>query len=210
MRTQNSIEVVMFKFAPPENTRMRILEAAHEEIYENGFQGMRIDAILQKTQLAKGALYHYFPSKLSIGYAVVDEIILGHFMQFWQEFLKPGEDPISGLQKMFLWKAECFSSEQNFKGCPCNNLTQEMSALDEGFKDRLQNVMMTIHKSVCAALKEGQNNGFVKKDLDPNNTTLFLLSSYQGIMGTAKCMQAPEMLTQLFTTLNSYLDTLRA
>jgi TetR/AcrR family transcriptional regulator, transcriptional repressor for nem operon len=200
----------MFKFAPPENTRMRILEAAHEEIYEHGFQGLRIEAILQKTQLAKGALYHYFPSKLAIGYAVVDEIILGHFMQMWSEFLQPGKDPILALQNLFKWKAECYQAEQTFNGCPCNNLVQEMSALDEGFKDRLQNVMMTIHKSVCTALAEGQANGFVKKDLDPNNTTLFLLSSYQGIMGTAKCMQAPEMLAQLFSTLNSYLDTLRA
>lgn len=200
----------MFTLAPPENTRMRILEAAHEEIYENGFQGLRIDAILQKTQLAKGALYHYFPSKLAIGYAVVDEILLGHFMQFWQEFLKPGEDPITGLQKMFLYKAECYYSEKTFNGCPCNNLAQEMAAIDDGFKERLQNVMMTIHQSVCQSLTEGQANGFVKQDLDPNNTTLFLLSSYQGIMGTAKCMQAPEMLFQLFSTLNSYLDTLRA
>jgi TetR/AcrR family transcriptional regulator, transcriptional repressor for nem operon len=199
----------MFKFAPPENTRMRILEAAHEEIYENGFQGMRIDAILQKTQLAKGALYHYFPSKLSIGYAVVDEIMLGHFKEFWQEFLKPGEDPITGLQNMFLWKAECFLTEKTFNGCPCNNLIQEMSAIDEGFRDRLQNVMMTIHKSACEALTEGQTNGFVRKDIDPYQTTLFLLSSYQGIIGTAKCMQAPQMLTQLFSTLNAYLDTLR-
>lgn len=199
----------MFKLAPPENTRMRILEAAHEEIYENGFQGLRIEAILQKTQLAKGALYHYFPSKLSIGYAVVDEIILGHFMQFWQEFLKPGEDPITGLQKMFLFKAQCYLSEKTFNGCPCNNLAQEMAAIDEGFKERLQNVMMTIHKAVSDAFLEGQSNGFVKKDLDPNNAALFLLSSYQGIMGAAKCMQAPELLTQLFTTLNSYLDTLR-
>jgi len=206
----NKYETFMFTFAPPENTRMRILEAAHEEIYEHGFQGMRIDAVLQKTQLAKGALYHYFPSKLSIGYAVVDEILLGHFMQMWQEFLKPGEDPISGLQKMFMWKAECYLSEMQFNGCPCNNLAQEMAAIDEGFKDRLQNVMMAIHKSVCDSLAEGQANGFVKKDFDPHHTTLFLLSSYQGIMGTAKCMQAPEMLKQLFIILNSYLDTLRS
>jgi TetR/AcrR family transcriptional regulator, transcriptional repressor for nem operon len=200
----------MFKFAPPENTRMRILEAAHEEIYENGFQGMRIDAILQKTQLAKGALYHYFPSKLTIGYAVVDEIIMGHFKEFWQEFLKPGEDPITGLQKMFLWKAECFLTEKTFNGCPCNNLVQEMSAIDEGFRDRLQNVMMTIHKSIFDAFSQGQQNGFVRKDIDPDQTTLFLLSSYQGIIGTAKCMQEPQILTKLFSTLNSYLDTLRA
>lgn len=200
----------MFTFAPPENTRMRILEAAHEEIYENGFQGLRIEAILQKTQLAKGALYHYFPSKLSIGYAVVDEIILGHFMQMWSEFLKPGEDPILALQNLFRWKAECYQTEQIFNGCPCNNLVQEMSAIDSGFRDRLQNVMLTIHKTVSEALVEGQQNGFVRKDIDADQTTLFLLSSYQGIMGTAKCMQSPQMLTQLFNTLGTYLETLRA
>ena len=39
-----------------ETTRTRILEAAREEIFQNGYQGMRIDSILQKTNLAKGAL----------------------------------------------------------------------------------------------------------------------------------------------------------
>ena len=199
----------MFVCPPPENTRMRILEAANEEMYVNGFQGLRIEAILQKTQLAKGALYHYFPSKLSIGYAVVDEIVLGHFLQVWQEFLKPGEDPLQGMKNVFMWKAEFYQTEKIFNGCPCNNLIQEMAAIDDGFKQRLQNVMMTIHQTVCQALIEGQSNGFVKKDIDPNSTTLFLFSSYQGIMGTAKCMQAPNMLKQLFSTLNSYLDTLR-
>ncbi|MBK8188474.1 MAG: TetR/AcrR family transcriptional regulator [Cellvibrio sp.] len=199
----------MFVCPPPENTRMRILEAAYEEMYVNGFQGLRIEAILQKTQLAKGALYHYFPSKLSIGYAVVDEIVLGHFLQVWQEFLKPGEDPLQGMKNVFMWKAEFYQTEKIFNGCPCNNLIQEMAAIDDGFKQRLQNVMMTIHQTVCQALIEGQSNGFVKKDIDPNSTTLFLFSSYQGIMGTAKCMQAPNMLKQLFSTLNSYLDTLR-
>ena len=130
-------------------------------------------------------------------------------MQVWQEFLKPGEDPLQGMKNVFMWKAEFYQTEKIFNGCPCNNLIQEMAAIDDGFKQRLQNVMMTIHQTVCQALIEGQSNGFVKKDIDPNSTTLFLFSSYQGIMGTAKCMQAPNMLKQLFSTLNSYLDTLR-
>jgi hypothetical protein len=39
---------------------------------------------------------------------------------------------------------------------------------------------------------------------------MFIFSSYQGIMGAAKCMQAPELLIDLFGTLNDYIDTLRA
>ena len=71
-----------------ETTRTRILEAAREEIFQNGYQGMRIDSILQKTNLAKGALYHYFPNKLALGYAVVDEVLMGHFQNVWEDFFQ--------------------------------------------------------------------------------------------------------------------------
>jgi TetR/AcrR family transcriptional repressor of nem operon len=191
-------------------TRTRILEAAHEEIYQNGYQGMRIEAILQKTNLAKGALYHHFPNKLALGYAVVDEILMGHFQQVWNNFLEQHKDPISALQQLFLHKAELYQSEANFNGCPLNNLNQEMAAIDTGFHQRLQNVMEAIYTTIVCALEQGQREGCVHKDINPERISMFVLSSYQGIMGAAKCMQAPELLKDLFGTLNDYLNTLRA
>lgn len=193
-----------------EQTRTRILEAAHEEIYQNGYQGMRIEAILQKTNLAKGALYHHFPNKLALGYAVVEEILMGHFQQVWNSFLEQHKDPLSALQQLFIYKADLFQSEDCFNGCPLNNLNQEMAALDAGFHQRLQQVMEAIHSTIVCALEQGQKDGLVRGDINPTRISLFVLSSYQGIMGAAKCMQAPELLNDLFGTLSDYLDTLRA
>src|SRR5438477_616209 len=51
-------------------TRRAILNAAFEEIYANGFHASSIDAILARTELTKGALFHQFASKLELGYAV--------------------------------------------------------------------------------------------------------------------------------------------
>ncbi len=45
-------------------TRQVILEAAYEEIHARGFQGASLSKILSSTSLTKGALYHYFPTKL--------------------------------------------------------------------------------------------------------------------------------------------------
>lgn len=81
----------------PEHTRTRILEAAHEEIYQHGYQGMRIEAILQKTNLAKGALYHHFPNKLSLGYAVVEEILMEHFQTLWNQFIDNHPNPLTAI-----------------------------------------------------------------------------------------------------------------
>lgn len=193
-----------------EHTRTRILEAAHEEIYQNGYQGMRIDAILQKTNLAKGALYHHFPNKLALGYAVVEEILMGHFQQVWDGFVTQHRDPLTALQNLFMWKAECFQTSICFNGCPLNNLNQEMAAIDDGFHQRLEMVMESIHMTIVKSLEQGQEDGYVRKEINPTRISLFVLSSYQGIMGAAKCMQAPELLGDLFGTLNDYIDTLRA
>jgi TetR/AcrR family transcriptional regulator, transcriptional repressor for nem operon len=193
-----------------EQTRTRILEAAREEIFQNGYQGMRIDSILQKTNLAKGALYHHFPNKLALGYAVVDEVLMGHFQSVWQEYFQQHKDPLTTLQQMFVCKAESFQNAVSFNGCPMNNLNQEMAAIDDGFHQRLEKVFENAHMTIVNALKEGQINGIVRKDIDPVKISMFIFSSYQGIMGAAKCMQAPELLIDLFGTLNDYIDTLRA
>lgn len=192
-----------------EHTRARILEAAQEEIYENGYQGMRIETILQKTQLAKGALYHHFPNKLALGYAVVDEILLEHVKANWSEFSSKYPNPLTAIQQLFLWKADVYKNEIRFKGCPLNNLNQEMASIDKGFHERLEKIMETIHGSIVTALEQGQQQGLVREDINPGKIAMFIMASYQGIIGAAKCMQAPQLLTDLFGTLNEYIDTLR-
>lgn len=192
-----------------EPTRTRILEAAREEIFQNGYQGMRIDAILQKTKLAKGALYHYFPNKLALGYAVVDEVLMGHFQTVWEEFFQQHKNPLTTLQQIFVYKAQSFQNAASFNGCPLNNLNQEMAAIDDGFHQRLEKVFENAHMTIVHALEQGQVDGLVRKEIDPVKISMFVFSSYQGIMGAAKCMQAPELLGDLFGTLNDYIDTLR-
>ena len=56
------------------DTRQVILEAAYEEIHVRGFQAASLSKILSSTNVTKGALYHYFPTKLALGYAVVDPL----------------------------------------------------------------------------------------------------------------------------------------
>lgn len=193
-----------------ESTRARILQAAHEEMYEHGFQGLRIDAVLKKTNLAKGALYHYFPTKLALGYAVLDEVIMGFFQENWNDFLYASNDPLQALKDFFQKKCGDLQSEECFNGCPLTNLVQEMSTLDEGFRQRLQVVMANIVSIVATALHQGQIDGIVRKDIDPKKIAPFILSSYQGIMGASKCIESVEAIVELFDTLGEYVESLRA
>lgn len=179
-------------------------------MYEHGYQGLRIDAVLKKTQLAKGALYYYFPNKLSLGYAVVDECIMGFFQRTWGDFLSASNDPLLAIQNFFQKKCADLHAGESFNGCPLNNLIQEMSTLDEGFHLRLQKVTVNIVTAVSAALQQGQLDGIVRHDINPQKIAAFVLSSYQGIMGSAKGMQSRELMVDLFDTLGEYVESLRA
>ena len=69
------------------STRDKILMAGFQEMYQHGYQGMRIDQVLSATGLAKGALYHHFPNKVSLAYAIVDEILYEQSKQQFDESL---------------------------------------------------------------------------------------------------------------------------
>ena len=191
------------------SARERILQAAHEEMYEHGFQGLRIDAVLKKTQLAKGALYHYFPTKLALGYAVVDECLIVFFQKMWGELFGATNDPLQAIIDCFNKKCSDFQLGEAFNGCPLNNLMQEMSTLDEGFHCRLQAVIANIVATTANALLQGQKKGIVRSDINPQKVAMFILSSYQGIMGMAKCIQSPEIMVDLFDALGRYVESLR-
>lgn len=192
----------------PEETRQRILQAGFEEMYENGYQGMRIDAILKKTGLAKGALYHHFPNKKSLGYAVVEEVIVDLDTQFL-DLLTSIEDPIEANCELLRRVCAFTTLDDIHHGCPANNLSQEMAGLDEGFKQRLSSIYEMRVNAIQDSLERGKRMGCVRSDLDTYNVAGFIISSYNGIVGAGKCTGDIELFRSLVSTLIDYVTSLR-
>ncbi len=55
----------------PEERLPQILEAARDEFAERGYGGARMTAVAERAGIAKGLIYHYFPSKESLFRATV-------------------------------------------------------------------------------------------------------------------------------------------
>lgn len=192
----------------PENTRLRILKAAFAEIYKHGFQGMRIDQVLAETGLKKGALYHHFSGKQALGYAVLEELIEKRITEIWIDPLATYDDPIAGLKTIFdnagnIWKNGYFNL-----GCPLNNLAQEMSPIDEGFRERIQNFFRKWQNAIAEALLRGQEKGFVRQDIDIQETAGFIITVIEGAFGFAKITQDKDKYFKCGKQLEMYLDML--
>lgn len=55
-------------------TRQHLLEAATELFADRGFEGTSIEAVLERTGVSRGSLYHHFASKERLFEAVVEEV----------------------------------------------------------------------------------------------------------------------------------------
>lgn len=177
-----------------EQTRGRILEAAFMEIYRNGYQGMRVDDVLEVTGLTKGALYYHFLNKQALGYAVVDEVISATMEAMWIAPLQNADDPLMGLIQVIEQLPDTKPPEMIEYGCPLNNLAQEMSPLDEGFRTRLNKVFKCWHDATQHALEQARDTDIIRQNVDCDETATFVLAALEGCIGIAKTAQSRERL----------------
>jgi len=193
----------------PDVTRDKLLKAAFEEIYRRGFQAASLDTILAKAGVSKGALYHHFPDKASLGYAVVDEVVKGLLLERWGVLEPPSGDPITALQRILRGRVANLTSREVELGCPLNNLAQEMSPLDQRFRRGVNATFDIWTDAVAKDLGRGQAEGTVRKDVDPRKIAAFVVASIEGSFGLAKGAQSASMLRSNLEVLSSFLESLR-
>ena len=194
----------------PENTRLKIINAAFQEIHKHGYQGMRVDQVLKNTGLKKGALYHHFSSKQDLGYAVLEERIQKRISEMWIDPLKNFSNPLEGIHALFEGLNKVWSDEFFILGCPLNNLAQEMSPVDEGFRVRIEKVFQHWKSTISEALKSGQQQGIVDTSINTDDCAIFILAAMEGALGMTKNQQNKEVYYSCGRELKRYLSTLKA
>jgi AcrR family transcriptional regulator len=193
----------------PEGTRARILQAAFQEFYKHGFQGGSVNHSVEMAGTTKGALFHHFAGKQELGYAVLDEVIGPVLQQRWLAPLADSRDPLADIKRSFRqFVREDIKSGHFVQGCPLNNLAQEMSPLDEGFRKRIDKFYLTWRKRVAVALTDGIKAGTVRRGMVPEQAAALIVASQMGIWGTGKSSRSAELMTEAGEAVCSYLDSL--
>lgn len=193
----------------PDLTRQKLLEAAFGEIHRNGFQAASITQILSDTGLTKGALYHHFPDKKALGLAVIEEVIRPALAALMFAPLADTRQPLAALQALLAAKAAEDDPMVVTLGCPLNNLMQEMSPVDEGFRLQLNGVFADWVGVVAAALERGKTAGEVRRDVDAEATAFFIVSALEGCVGMSKNTQSVPAYRSCLAQLGRFLDTLK-
>jgi TetR/AcrR family transcriptional repressor of nem operon len=193
------------------DTRTEILQRNYAAIRKYGFQGVRTDKVVTGMGLTKGALYHHFPTKWDVGYAVVDELLAPQYLRIWDAFAQAKTQHAAVLRETILGYLQVAPTDEQIQlGCPLTNLTQEMSPLDEGFRDRLRRITLGMQQRIETGLKNGQLAGTFRVDMNPTQVAFFILASIEGAFSKAKAMQSRAVFSMILHQLIEYTYRLEA
>ena len=192
-----------------DQTREQLLLAAFTEIHSQGFRAASLGNILKNTGLTKGALYHHFPNKQALGYAVFDEMIVPESQEKWQRLQNPDNDPIDVLLEIGQELLEEANVESIQLGCPICNLIQEMSGVDEGFQQRFADFQNEWRKQLADAIRRGIKSKTIIAEANPESIASFLIAVHDGAASVGKATHDMQEYENCVNEMSRYLNSFR-
>ncbi|MCT7488187.1 TetR/AcrR family transcriptional regulator [Aliarcobacter cryaerophilus] len=154
--------------------RDKILDIAYEEIYTNGYSATGLNTILQKSNVAKGGLYHHFSSKKELIIAIINERICPNSVKKYSKLDSLKKDKLKTLLEILDSRNRDFD-----KGCPLGNLILELSNIDEDISKALQNCINSWQTIFEKVILEAIKNKEIK-NISAYDSSLFIISTIQG------------------------------
>lgn len=190
-------------------TRSLILKKAYEQMRLHGYQGLRTEMVIDELNITKGALYHYFPGKKELAYAVVDEVIAEKYMDTWRGIKGYEDNAVDYIVLTLEWMLKRTTEKEVRLGDPLNNLIQEMSALDNDFRMRLEKILEDIRSMIQLALKKGKKAGNVKDSVSARQASLHIVATILGAYSVSKLYQSRKSFERIIESLIEYLSLLK-
>ena len=167
----------MKKLELQDRRKEQIMSAALSVVVAKGYDQSRMDDIVEKSQLSKGAIYWYYKSKEEVYLSLVDYWFL-QYSSGVVDTLQQQESASDQLKALF-----DFFIEQFDKNPATFKLLVEfwrLAGLNPDFNVKLQQIYSDFLEYIIEIIKVGVANGEFK-NVEPRITALSILINIEGI-----------------------------
>ncbi|AZQ64056.1 TetR/AcrR family transcriptional regulator [Flammeovirga pectinis] len=192
-----------------EITKQLILDTAFKLFYRDGFNLISINQIMKETALTKGAFYHHFKNKQEIGEAVITQIVQQRIVNNMINPLSEEGDFIENLKSIFTLRIKNFTTYEKEKGCPTNNLINEISGSEEVYRNALKTIIDEWRLVLAKTLDVEKDKGTIKQDVNTHAVAVFLISSFEGVRGLRKLYRDDIIFDNYLFAVNHYIEQLK-
>jgi len=193
-------------------TKLLLIDITFDLLYKRGYCATGLMDILKEANLTKGAMYYHFTNKNELVLATMQHYIGYMLNSHWIEPLDEADKPVEKLVTQINALYALYASKDAFldvkHGCPLNNFINDMSNKEEEFFRYLQDIYAQWQESIEKALTKAQILKQTKKDFNPKEQALFIMSSIEGSITSAKAYNNLPSLKISFDILNKYIQEL--
>lgn len=145
-------------------SRERIVRAAYDEFAEYGFDGARVDRIVERADISKNLLYHHFEGKEDLFIRVM-EIVYQEMRLCHQDTLLVDLDPCEAMAKLVIQTFSHFVTSPH----TVNLMNSENLHRAKHIKQSklIRNMYNPLMENIKAILHKGQEVGVFRGNVDP-------------------------------------------
>ena len=191
----------------------QLIVTMFNSLYHKGYSASKLNNILDEANVSKGGLYHHFKSKKDLALVSIEKVLGGAIYELWDKPLDVQSNIIEAIVK-------CIDSFEKFtlddsnpfsvkSGCPLNNLSSELSAVDEDFAKAISAIYENWQDALIIALQKAKKLGEIADDVDEYSVSIFLISSIEGSIASAKVHNSIEIYKSSTQELKKYIIALK-
>jgi len=166
-----------------DDARARLIESAQELMWERGYTGTSPRAIQERAGVGQGSMYHHFTGKADLARTAI-ETTAEQMLPGSRRHLDGPGSPLDRLRAYLLAEADAL------RGCRLGRLVQDKEVVtDPSLRTPIDEVFSGAVARMAEVLREGQEQGEVRADVDPYQVALTLMSVRQGAYVLARAHQ---------------------
>jgi TetR/AcrR family transcriptional regulator, transcriptional repressor for nem operon len=188
-----------------QSKRVQILDAASRLISERGYSQTSVDDVIKASGLCgKSHFYHYYKSKESLGYAILDKE-LERLTERGLAILR--ETNIDALERLglFIDTLVVSQAERGCKGGSClGMLAAELADSHEGFRQRIDEVFLGWETHIESLLEEAQPH--LREDVDTKRLARFVIATLEGAVLMSRVKRDVAVLQGIAADLKRFIE----
>lgn len=196
----------------PEQTRTLILDRAEALVYEHGFSGTTVDAVIKAVGVSKGAFFHHFSSKADLGRDLVRryaEADLLHLEENYQKASGLSDNPLQQLLIFVkLFEQETAALQAPFPGCLYAASVQQAGLFSDEVKKIVSDSFLNWRKVIRGKLDEVSEKYPPKQPVDFDDLADMFIVLFEGAIILSQSLDQANALARQISLYHSYLKLL--
>lgn len=179
------------------DTKQKLIDTALELIWKNSYGSVSVDDICRAAGAKKGSFYYFFPSKVDLAVAALEESSQ-LFKADYDRIFSASVPALARFERLADWsyqgQVETSQKYGRVCGCPCGSLGSEMAGQEDKIRNKVDEIATRQKRYYESALRDLIADGILPATIDVTIKAQEIYAYLLGQLAVARIQNDLELL----------------